>query len=448
MPEIDGELLARALTWCAESGRPTAEERLRAVLQPLSWDELLAVKGVLADPPPAGDLGPEELLALARGAEPSTGSAAARPAPPGAPSPRTGPEAAAAPSPARRGRSRRGAPRPPAAPRIRRMRDRTPEVAAAPAALPLLDEAFREEGRTVLERLVRRLGASRPVLVRALAQGWRRADGSPPGPEDVERLVVHHGLARAFEERERALLLHTIRKHGGVRPRAAAELGHDLAGIDAAVERLGLRDAVDAVRSHARRERRRRATLAERARQVSSEADALSDLGLLEEVDEDLRRRLPEHVRALRASAPHLPLAVALERSLSLEPPEVLALMARLAIDLPAPSRSAPGHPATPVDASRPGRPVERQRRPARSGSRPQRPGGRPPARRDEASRAGGDRPSRAGSQPGGSRSRSPPIGQRPPRARTPRGRGSPPRDPGGGAGRAPRPRTPGRRPL
>src|SRR5512147_2934677 len=71
MPEIDREIVDRALRWCAESGRPVREEVVRQVLGPLGWDELLAVKAVLADPPPGRDLSPADLVALSRGAPPA-----------------------------------------------------------------------------------------------------------------------------------------------------------------------------------------------------------------------------------------------------------------------------------------------------------------------------------------------------------------------------------------
>ena len=82
MPWPDDDLLARAAWWCAASGRPAAEEELRAALEPLSWDQLLAVKAVLADPPPPGFEGAAGLLRLAR-----AGPAPVRPAADAAPSP-------------------------------------------------------------------------------------------------------------------------------------------------------------------------------------------------------------------------------------------------------------------------------------------------------------------------------------------------------------------------
>ncbi|HET9598708.1 MAG TPA: Fis family transcriptional regulator, partial [Anaeromyxobacteraceae bacterium] len=70
MAEIDDELVARALRWCAEAGRHAAAGEVRAALAPLSWDELLAARALLADPPPARPLGPHALADLARGALP------------------------------------------------------------------------------------------------------------------------------------------------------------------------------------------------------------------------------------------------------------------------------------------------------------------------------------------------------------------------------------------
>jgi hypothetical protein len=304
-------------------------------------------------------------------------------------------------------------------------------VEEAPASLPRLDELFREEGRAVLERALRRRGASRPLLAAALAAGWRRGDGSIPGPEDVDRLLEHHGLARAFQERERALFLHTLRRLAGVRPLAAAALGYDVPGLDAAVLRLGLEGPVEALRAQARRDLLRRATLAERARLVTTRGEALADLDVLEEMDEDLRRRLPEHVRALRAGGSSLPLGLALARSLSIGQDDAEALAARLGVPLDA--------PRGPAGAAR----GDRAPRPAAGGGRGARAGagrggttgrggdrsgvrrGKPGERRDQ--RSGGPRSGPSSGRGGPARDRARPAGRSRPRG-TPTTGGRPPR--------------------
>src|SRR5512146_1007827 len=68
MPELDAELLERVARWCAEAGRSTVAAEIRRALAPLGWDELLAARALLADPPPARPLGPFALADLARGA--------------------------------------------------------------------------------------------------------------------------------------------------------------------------------------------------------------------------------------------------------------------------------------------------------------------------------------------------------------------------------------------
>lgn len=120
MPEIDREIVDRALRWCAESGRPVREEVVRRVLEPLGWDELLAVKAVLADPPPGRDLSPADLVALSRGS-------------PTALPPAPAPKAKASRKAAAR------APRVVPGPRIRRARDRVEPSVPSPAALPPLE---------------------------------------------------------------------------------------------------------------------------------------------------------------------------------------------------------------------------------------------------------------------------------------------------------------------
>ena len=430
MPWPDDDLLARAAWWCAASGRPAAEEELRAALEPLSWDQLLAVKAVLADPPPPGFEGAAGLLRLARaGPAPvrPAADAAPSPSPPAAPGGGALPLPAPPPPPRAAGRAPRAS-----GPRIRRVRDRSPGVEEAPASLPRLDELFREEGRAVLERALRRRGASRPLLAAALSAGWRRGDGSVPGPEDVDRLLEHHGLARAFQERERALFLHTLRRHAGVRPLAAAALGYDVPGLDAAVLRLGLEGPVEALRAQARRDLLRRATLAERARLVTARGEALADLDVLEEMDEDLRRRLPEHVRALRAGGSSLPLGLALARSLSIGQDDAEALAARLGVPLDGPAGAARGDRA-PRPAAGGGRGararVGRGGTTGRGGDRSGARRGQPGERRDR--RSGGPRSGPSGGRGGPARDRARPAGRSRPRGAPTTG------------GRPPRPRRP-----
>ncbi|MEY2669023.1 MAG: hypothetical protein RJA59_1661 [Pseudomonadota bacterium] len=363
MPEIDREILDRAMRWCAESGRPVHEDVVRHALTPLGWDELLAVKAILADPPPARDLGPADLLALSRGG----------PAPrPSATSPRAARKAT--------GRSARPA-RAAAAPRIRRARDRVEATSPSPVSPPSIDLLYRESGRAVLDRLVRQRGANRTALLAALGAGWS-AGGGAPTSADLDRLLAHHGLARGFAERERALLLHAFRKHGGVLIRVARELGAAPAELRASLARLELAGPVEAVREARRKVLDRKGTLADRARLVDEEEEALLDLGLLPRFEEDLKKRLPEQLRALSVGG-RRPSAADLGRSLSLSRGAVDRLAARFSLPLrPAPPerperRDRPDRRDARAPGARPGGPRPTGARPA--GRRP--PADRPPRR-------------------------------------------------------------------
>jgi hypothetical protein len=233
----------------------------------------------------------------------------------------------------------------------------------APAALPPLDALYRESGRAILERIVRRKGAARPAVLAELAAGWSAGTGAP-GPADIDRLLEHHGLARAFEERERALVLHTYRKHGGVGVRVARELGLPTGELAAALSRLGLERPVEAIRDARRRALDRKATLSERARLVDEEEETLADLGLLPRVEEDLRRRLPEQLRALAVGG-RSPSAADVGRSLSLGRAAVERLVVRFALPLrPSPAERDEGRPS-PRGPPR-GRPRGPSRGPAR----------------------------------------------------------------------------------
>ncbi|MEI6223998.1 MAG: hypothetical protein WCS72_04555 [Deltaproteobacteria bacterium] len=350
MPEIDREILDRAMRWCAESGRPVHEDVVRHALAPLGWDELLAVKAILADPPPGRDLSPADLLSLSRGTPPPAG---------------TGRKTR------KKGTRTPRAPRAVPGPRIRRARDRVEAVVPSPAAVPSIDLLYRESGRAILGRMVRRRGGNRAAILAEIAAGWS-AGAQPPTSADLDRLLVHHGLARGFAERESALLLHAFRKHGGIYLRVARELDAAPADLRAAVARLELTAQVESIREARRRVLDRKGTLAERARLVDEEEEALSDLGLIARFDEDLRKRLPEQLRALSGGG-RRPSAADLGRSLSLS---------RGAVDRIAARFSLPLRPAPPERTDRRDRPERREGRggPRAPGAR-RPPPGRPPRR-------------------------------------------------------------------
>lgn len=448
MADLDAELLDKVARWCAEAGRTAGEREIRRALSRLGWDELLALRALLADPPPARPLGPRALADMARGAPADVaaerereGRYAAEDEPDDAP-----PPAFAAPAPTprpARGRSRAKA-RPSLV--IRRVRDREPAPAPTVLAQAPLDELRRPEGRAELERLVRRLGARRRALAAALAARWRRPDGAPPSEDDLAALLDHHGMARAFERRERDELLHAVRAAGGVRPAAAERLGLDVAGLDAALARLGAAADAERVREERRAELRGRATLSERVSLLLAEEGRLRDLGLLDEFEVDLRARLPEHVRALRTTGE--PLRDALAASLSLAPVVAAGLAARLGIELGpdsrGPRRGAPSA-TRPAGAARPPRrggsasPRPRPERDRRGGARERGPAERGQPARPRPGAGGPPRGRPTGTPPsgrGGAGARGRPTGRPPPG----RGQGVPPRGrPGerpGGRGR------------
>jgi hypothetical protein len=416
MAQADAELVERVARWCAEAGRQAGTEEIRRAIAPLSWDELIALRALLADPPPARPLGPLALADLARGAPPDVAAERERegryraeeePATP-----------AITPSPPSR-RGVRSAPRAPRAPGmlIRRARDAPSVPVRPPPVLPPIDELLLPEGRSTLERLVRAHGARRPALAAALGAGWRRDDGSPPGEHDLSRLLEHHGLTRAFERRERDETLHALRAAGGVRPVAAARLGlADPAALDAALARLGASAKAERIRDDRRAGLRGRATLSERVRLLLADDARLRDLGLIPEFEADLRARLPEHLRALRTAPGPLPLAFA--RSLSLVPAEARAVAMRFGLDL---GRSSP-------------RPRPTQAGPGRSAAAP----GPAATPRPGAARPPGNARPRTSRPPGEARPRTPrPPGEARPRTRAPSGGGRPP--PGRGRARGPR---------
>ena len=414
MAEIDDELIARTLRWCAEAGRQSTAAEARAALAPLTWDELLAVRALLADPPPARPLGPHALADVARGTAADVAAERQREGryreePEAAPSE---PVTAEAPAP-EHGAERR--------PRGRRKRAATPivirrasERAEAPPAptreLPLVDELLRPEGRSELERLVRRHGGRRAAIVAELAAGWRHGDGTPASADDLARLLEEHGLSRVYERRERDEALHALRAAGGMMIRAAAALGVTAEELPALLARTGAERDAERIRAERREELRRRATLAERARLLTEERERLEDLEILAELEDDFRARLPEHLRALRASGEEH-LAAGLARTLALPRPAAESLARRLQIPIAEdrPHGVAPARAPRPAEGTVGG--MRPPRRPAHDAGRARPPaGGRttPPQSTPLMRPAG---PSHAGRPAGGVRPRPGPSG-------------------------------------
>lgn len=469
MAELDLETVEQVARWCAEAGRQATPAQIRAALGGLTWDELLAARALLADPPPARPLGPQALADLARGAPADVAAERERSGRYPAVAPAEAPPAVAG-APARPGPGR---PRRKGRPSVI-VRKKTP--APAPGAAPprpLLDELLLPAGRATLERLVRAHGGRRPALLLALSASHRRPDGLPPGDPDLDRLLEHHGLTRSFARRERDEVLHAVRAAGGVLARAAAALGFHADGLAEAMARLGCEADVETIRAGKRRDLAARGTLSDRARLVIADPERLGELGLLEPFEAELRQRLPEHLRALARSGE--PLALALARSLSLPVRGVRDLAARLGLELgpvtqaeaaagdrPLP-RFRPDDVGRPRRAARPppGRDREDRPRPAkgrrpppttaRPGETGARPGGRPaPTRRGPERagpvRTGGGRgpggPGRPGRRPPGSTGPDRGGATRPPAPRGPTARPAPR---GSGPPRAPR--APKRRP-
>ena len=390
MADLDGETIERAVRWCAEAGRQTTAREVRAALEPLGWDQLLAVRALLADPPPTRPLGPLALADLSRGVEPEVAAQRERERPDQVPalvSP--GADAATPPAGPRAGATPRKATRPSRRAQVvvRKAATAAPPEPPAPARLPLFEELLLPAGRAELERLIRRHGGRRPRLVAAIAATHRRADGAAVGDAELDAALEHHGLERAFERRERDELLHSVRAAGAVLGQAAAALGHEASSLAAAISRLGLEADVKRLREARRRDLRARATLAERAQLLVGSADRLADLELLEEFERDLKKRLPEHLRALAGTG--VPLELGLTRSLSLPATALRPLLERLGVELrtppPGPIAAAARphreryHPPARTSAARATRPIK-------GGSSGQRPapgrpaGGRPAA--------------------------------------------------------------------
>jgi hypothetical protein len=455
MAELELETIDRAVRWCAEAGRQTTPNEVRTALGELGWDQLMAVRALLADPPPARPLGPNALADMARGVPADAAAEREReeryPRPVEEVLPR--PVAATPSLPVAAAKKKAGKRSRRAQVVVRKLAAATPATALQPPRLPLIETLLLPAGRGELERLIRTHGGRRPRLVAAIAATYRRANGAPPGDADLDTALEHHGLARAFGRRERDELVHAVRAAGAVLAQAAAALGHDLASLGAAITRLELDADVKRLREARRRDLRSRATLSERALLLVGNADKLADLDLLEEFERDLAKRLPDHLRALSTTGE--PLELGLARTLALPVASVKELLARLGVELRAPApalrppertsphrnpRATPPAPAAGGAAWSPNRPASGGRpvgsRP--TGGRPT--GGRPTGGRPTGGRPTGGRPT-GGRPTGGRPARGRPTGGRPAGQRPSGSRPAAPRRPSPGVGRRGPPR-------
>jgi hypothetical protein len=437
--EIDDELMARVLQWCAEAGRTSSPEDVRDVLSPLSWDALLAVRAVLADAPPARPLGPKALVEIARGVSPEIAAERERDGTYRSEPSREREEASSAPAsptpPAQTKRTRGKSTRRVATVVIRRARDRHDVEIPREAPPPLIDELFKSEGRAVLQRWLRTHGGRRARLVEEVAR-WRRPDGSPAGAEELTRLLDAHGLTRPFERREREEVLHAVRASGGRLAGAARALTISQEALGRVIDRLGIGSDVERFRHERREDIRRRATLGDRVRLLVDEAERLEDLGMTAEIEADVRDRLRQHADALRAgSGRHV--AASFAHTLGITREQASSIATRFGMELQDSTRSrAPrldgdGHaPARapnrrppprgerpPTGSPRPppggGRPMSGSPRPPSAGGRPMSAGPRPPPRGGRPM-SGSPRPPSTGGRPMSAGARPPPRGGRP----------------------------------
>lgn len=144
----------------------------------------------------------------------------------------------------------------------------------------------REAQLGELKAVLAELGAKRTLLASRLANGGERLS-------DAALLARFRaaGLEREFALRERDLIRALWAKHRGSESRVAAELSTDSAGLRRLLLERGLARELDAQRDRLRRDARRRKWPRERIEQVLHRRDELRELGLLDELETEVRAR-------------------------------------------------------------------------------------------------------------------------------------------------------------
>lgn len=120
-------------------------------------------------------------------------------------------------------------------------------------------------------------------------------------PEEVDRMAWGSDLETAWIAANRTTVLRLVERHRGGLNRVAEMLARGTDSLRVLIERIGLREEVESIRS---RERQRigNASLAERLQELLFREKLLRDLGILDEVDAQVRREVRELCAQLSGS--------------------------------------------------------------------------------------------------------------------------------------------------
>jgi len=156
-------------------------------------------------------------------------------------------------------------------------------------------------GRLILERQFAEEKANPRVLAEKLGATHHGPAGRDIAESDLRALLAHHGLAESFREREIANTRFLVGFHQGAKAKLANALKLTAPELSAYLERLGLAEELDRVRSERARVELGRRKLGERIAQVLTRAPYLDDLGVLGVIDGDVREQV---TRLLADQAP------------------------------------------------------------------------------------------------------------------------------------------------
>jgi hypothetical protein len=163
-----------------------------------------------------------------------------------------------------------------------------------------LEELRTPEGRDTLENLLAQ-HHHRPALLLAVGEQYMGRSGKDVTAEDLDAILESQGLLSDVVRRERELLVNAFETQRGAKGRAAWTLGTTPHELERWIDRLGVREPVDALRERFRRE-------ALGASQWTTRLDLLgrdkylSDLGIADRFEKTLRRDLNERFAQVDSS--------------------------------------------------------------------------------------------------------------------------------------------------
>lgn len=192
---------------------------------------------------------------------------------------------------------------------------------------------YDEKGRKLLAGLINQMKFDRNDLVKRINQSHADMPGVPLEEEDVVRSIHYHKLGDALYKRESEILCRHLAKQKGSLAKTAQKMKMDLALLNARIAELGLEDETTVIRNGFKEEVLERNSFQQRLDLALTKEKYLQDLGIVEEVDDSLRRELDEQIGRVAEGTAGDEAARMIREALSLDEERYRRLVKRFGLD-------------------------------------------------------------------------------------------------------------------